>query len=71
MQILIFKTNLNNPSRIKDIENSLDAHPDIIQWNVDLNDLDNILRIVSNHISGSDVENLLLNEGYFCEELTD
>lgn len=69
MQILVFKTNLNNAGRISDIEPSLDVHPNIIGWNVDLNDSDNILRIVSNNIGGPEVESLLLSAGYYCEEL--
>jgi len=69
MEILVFKTNLTDVKRISDVEPSLDVHPDIFKWNVDLNDEDNILRIVANNISGAEVESLLLHEGYYCEEL--
>ncbi|MEO6721726.1 MAG: hypothetical protein ABIN67_15260 [Ferruginibacter sp.] len=69
MDILVFKTNLNDVNRIQDIGNALDVHPHIEKWNVDLHDCDNILRVVANNIAGSEVENLLLNAGYYCEEL--
>lgn len=69
MQILIFKTNLTDTKRISDVEISLDIHPNIIGWNVDLNDRDHILRIVSNNIAATEVESMLLNAGYYCEEL--
>lgn len=69
MEILVFKTSLTNVNRISDIESSLNIHPDIFQWNVDLNDNDNILRIMSKQISGEEVEKILLNAGYYCEEL--
>ncbi|MBC7886836.1 MAG: hypothetical protein H7Z13_03040 [Ferruginibacter sp.] len=69
MEILIFKTNLTDAKRIGDIEPSLDIHPDIFHWNVDLNDNDNILRIMTNNIAGEEVENMLLSAGYYCEEL--
>ena len=69
MEILVFKTNLTDTKRIGDIEASLDVHPDIFQWNVDLNDDDNILRVVANNIAGEEVEKMLLNAGYYCEEL--
>lgn len=69
MEILVFKTSLSNVHRIQDIEPSLDVHPDIYQWNVDLNDDDNILRIMANNIAGDEVENMLLSAGYYCEEL--
>ena len=69
MEILIFKTNLTDVKRIRDIEQSLDVHPNVFQWNVDLNDHDNILRVVANDISGEEVEKILQLEGYYCEEL--
>ena len=67
--ILVFKTNLTDAKRISDVESSLDIHPEIYQWNVDLNDCDNVLRIVSKNIAAQEVENILLHAGYYCEEL--
>lgn len=69
MEILVFKTSLSDINRIQDIEPSLDVHPNIFKWNVDLNDEDNILRIMANNMAGEEVENMLLNAGYYCEEL--
>lgn len=69
MDILVFKTNITDAKRIGDIESDLDVHPNIIEWNVDLQDCDNILRIVSNNIIPSTIETILFNAGYYCEEL--
>ena len=69
MEILVFKTNLTDPGRISEVESYLDIHPGIHDWNVDLNDCDNILRIVSRSIAPSEVENMILDAGYYCEEL--
>jgi hypothetical protein len=69
MEILVFKTNLIDVKRIGDIESSLDVHPNIFKWNVDLHDDDKILRVVANNVAGEEVENMLLNAGYYCEEL--
>ena len=69
MEILVFKTNLTDVRRIGEVKSSLDLHPNIIGWNVDLNDEDNVLRIVSNNIAGKEVESLLWNAGFICEEL--
>ncbi|MGC4100181.1 hypothetical protein [Ferruginibacter sp.] len=69
VEILVFKTNITDSRRITEIESLLEVHPHIIQWNVDLDDCDNILRIVSRHITGPEVESLLLNAGFYCEEL--
>jgi hypothetical protein len=69
IEILVFKTNLTDVKRITEVEPLLDVHPHIIQWNVDLNDCDNVLRIVSKNIAAEEVENMLLGAGYYCEEL--
>jgi cell fate (sporulation/competence/biofilm development) regulator YmcA (YheA/YmcA/DUF963 family) len=69
MNILVFKTNLTNTQRISEVESTLDIHPHILRWNVDLNDCDNILRIVSKNIEAKEIEDMLLSAGYYCEEL--
>jgi cell fate (sporulation/competence/biofilm development) regulator YmcA (YheA/YmcA/DUF963 family) len=69
MQILVFKTNLTNANRIREVESSLDIHPHIYKWNVDLNDTDNILRVVTNDVAPKEIEELVLSAGYWCEEL--
>jgi hypothetical protein len=69
VEILVFKTNLSDSKRINDVESLLDIHPHIIKWNVDLDDCDKVLRIVSRNIAGAEIENILLNAGYYCEEL--
>ena len=69
MQILVFKTSLVNNSHIKKIGPSLSLHPKIREWNVDLHDRDNILRVVSKNIIPSAIEMILINAGYYCEEL--
>jgi hypothetical protein len=69
MEILVFKTNLTDIDHINAIGSKLNVHPNIFKWNVDLHDCDNILRVVTNNIAGKEVEKLLENAGYFCEEL--
>ncbi|MEP6713280.1 MAG: hypothetical protein ABJA37_12720 [Ferruginibacter sp.] len=69
MEVLVFKTNLIDHRRINEVESSLNFHPHIVKWNVDLNDCDNILRIVSSKITATEIETLLWNAGYYCKEL--
>jgi len=69
MQILVFKTNLSNSRHVKKVEPSLNLHPYIREWNVDLHDCDKILRVVTENIPPAEVENIVFNAGYFCEEL--
>ncbi len=69
MQILVFKTNLTDGNHVDAIGSSLNIHPAIYKWNVDLKDCDNILRIVANNIAPKEVEQMLVGAGYYCEEL--
>jgi cell fate (sporulation/competence/biofilm development) regulator YmcA (YheA/YmcA/DUF963 family) len=69
MEILVFKTNLTNTDHIDKVMPSLNHHPNIIEWNVDLHDCDKILRVITENIAPTEVENIVFNAGYFCEEL--
>ena len=69
MQILVFKTNLTDTDHINAIGSTLNVHPDIYKWNVDLHDCDKILRIVADNIEPYAVEAMLTKAGYYCEEL--
>ncbi len=67
--ILVFKTNISNTKHIRKIKSSLNLHPYIKEWNVDLHDCDKILRVVSENIPAREVEQILVKAGFFCEEL--
>ncbi|MBO9612801.1 MAG: hypothetical protein J7619_08915 [Dyadobacter sp.] len=69
--VLVFKTNINNPRQVKSIANTLDSCPDILKWNVDLADIDKVLRIEATHEQCGPVIELVTRAGYACEELTD
>lgn len=71
MDILVFKTNLENPELINRAGPLLQNIHGIRRWNVDMNDCDNVLRIESTELSPRSVENILQNAGYYCEELQD
>jgi hypothetical protein len=67
--ILVFKTNLSSTKHISKVEPFLNLHPYIKEWNVDLHDRDNILRVVSENVPAIEVRQIILNAGYVCEEL--
>ncbi len=69
MEILVFKTNLLNTDHINNVMPVLDHHPLIIEWNVDLHDCDKILRVVAKNIPAMEVEKIVYDAGYQCEEL--
>ncbi|MCF2446393.1 hypothetical protein L0657_20715 [Dyadobacter sp. CY345] len=68
--VLVFKTNLHHRD-MKKIEPALNSEAKIISWNVDLTDIDNVLRIESNVPHTDHVIALLTSEGFQCEELID
>ena len=69
MEILVFKTNLSDSAHINNVSELLNLHPAIHRWNVDLKDIDNVLRIQARDLRPAEVEDMLVNVGYYCKEL--
>ena len=69
MDVLVFMTSVENPENINEVKPLLSAVPAISQWNFDLDDCDNILRIEAKDISPRYIESLLHKAGYHCREL--
>ncbi|RFM29850.1 hypothetical protein [Deminuibacter soli] len=71
MNILVFKTSLENRQQVKQAGSFLKQLAGIVRWNVDLHDEDYILRIVTPSLSPRLVEQHLQQAGYYCRELED
>jgi hypothetical protein len=71
MEILVFKTDVRSRKRVTALAPHLQRMKGIIKWNVDLQDVDKVLRIECNSIAPAVIENSLQQAGYYCEELTD
>jgi hypothetical protein len=71
MNILIFKTNIRLKKDVGVIKPLLSADESIVQWNVDRDDADKILRIVSTSNDPADIIKTINEAGYHCEELPD
>jgi hypothetical protein len=69
--ILIFKTDIKFQKDFKKIGSVLNDNPSITCWNVDRNDIDKVLRVVTTDINSTELINMVKKEGYFCEELPD
>ncbi len=68
-EILIFKTNVKSAPdqlRLKELFNSM---PSIDEWNVDADDIDCVLRVVTRQVKANDIIKLLTATGYECQEL--
>lgn len=71
LDILVFKTSVHSPSDVVRLEDLLRTDERILRWNVDLEDVDKVLRIVSNTLTAPEVIRLLGDKGFLCEELPD
>jgi hypothetical protein len=69
--VLVFRTNINRKSDVKSVSRLFDTKDEILKWNVDLSDIDHVLRIEATHSDCAAVIALVTQAGYMCEELTD
>jgi hypothetical protein len=69
--VLVFRTNINRKKDVRSLSPLLNACAGITRWNVDLSDIDNVLRIEATHPDCRRVIELVQKAGYACEELTD
>jgi hypothetical protein len=69
MDVLVFTTSVKEKKQISKVTNLLTKVPAIAQWNFDLEDCDNILRIESSGLSPRYIEWLLIRAGIHCQEL--
>ncbi|HMI06392.1 MAG TPA: hypothetical protein VK528_02510 [Flavobacterium sp.] len=67
--ILLFSTNIGKVCTNCSIHKVLDAHPEIVQWNIDAEDVDCVLRVVSESMSNEEIIEIVNILGYDCREL--
>jgi hypothetical protein len=70
MKLLIFETNLGSTQNIAAVQSLFNNHHSIIDWHVDMQDVDNVLRIeAKDNMEEVDVINLMATEGFYCGDL--
>jgi hypothetical protein len=69
MEVLVFRTNVNNKRKVSRIRPLLTSVAAIKQWNFDLEDCDNVLRIETTGLNTRYVEALLHKAGFDCSEM--
>ena len=67
--ILVFKTNIEQLSGNCELAQSLNRHSGISHWNIDHEDCDRVLRIVSETLSNHEIISLIRAHGFECAEL--
>ena len=72
MNLLIFRTDIKTKKKVKALSRSLTDHPVITDWSIDLEDIDNVLRIeAQGDLNEKDIIHLVKTYGFYCEALTD
>ena len=67
--IYIFRTNIQTEFDKMRIKNVLDASQKVLKWNIDMDDTDRVLRIVSDSLRPEQIISLLDYVGFECTEL--
>ena len=67
--ILIFKTNIQTEYDKHRIQPILDAHSNILEYNIDLQDIDCVLRVVSETLTPEQIIAVIKHNGFECTEL--
>lgn len=72
MKLLIFKTNIVNESRIKKVNALLAYNPGLVDWSIDMEDRDKVLRIeAEDQVIESDVMEIVNSWGVECYAMED
>lgn len=67
--ILVFATDIRTENDKQKIKNILDNHLEINQWNIDQEDIDCVLRIVSNTLTDEQIINIITKQKFSCTTL--
>jgi hypothetical protein len=67
--LFILKTNIKDETGKWLLKKFLDSHPEIQQWNLDLNDIDCVLRVVSPTLCYETIIALVNKAGFDASEL--
>lgn len=68
-QIFVFKTNVQNEADLLTLHMMLDNHPQIHQWSVDTDDIDCVLRVVTDSLTEDAIISIIRTVGFYCADL--
>jgi len=72
MNLFILRTNIKTKQKLSTIKALFNNHSNIIDWSIDLEDIDNVLRVrADGSLNENDLNSLLKTKGFYCENLPD
>ena len=70
VKLLILRTNIKSKKKLKKVAPLLNDHPMIFKWSIDLEDIDNVLRVeASSELQIETINHLIQQKGFYCEDL--
>ena len=70
MELHIFRTDIKTKKKLKSLKPLFNGHSDILKWSVDLEDIDNVLRIeATKNLSEKAVIDLVRIEGFYIKTM--
>lgn len=71
MDVYVFKTDINTASLIESVKPLLNSYQYISDWSIDIEDIDNVLRIISVELLENEIIQIIKSKGFICEALPD
>ena len=72
MKLLILRTNIKTKKKVKVVKPLFNNNPIISKWSIDLEDIDNVLKIeAQDDLKETDLIHLVKTAGFYCEPLAD
>ena len=72
MKLVILRTDIKTKKKVKKIKPLLKNNPIISNWSVDIEDIDNVLRIeTQNEANENEIITMIHGQGFYCESLPD
>ena len=71
MNALILKTDISTAADFDKVKSLFNQRPEVYECTIDLDDVDKIVRILTNGLTIDEAESKIQNLGFFCKELED
>lgn len=69
--IFIFETNIKTEKDKQTISKVLNSNNEIERWNIDLEDIDSVLRIESHTLTAEQIIKIITEQDFKCSELSE
>lgn len=72
MEVLVFRTDIASQEKIESIQPFLNRNKKVLKWSIDIEDIDNVLRIeAAPSLIEQEVIGLISMHGFYVEPLMD